>query len=93
MKNDFKFSLVIQNDAFVDLANSPYFFECKKVMSPFFDEPKSFISFIFAVFLLSHYQTIIFDRSIFGKSIILFILVNFILQIYFSNKGKFDFFK
>ena len=53
----------------------------------------SFISFIFAVFLLSHYQTIIFDRSIFGKSIILFILVNFILQIYFSNKGKFDFFK
>lgn len=53
----------------------------------------SFISFIFAVFLLSHYQTIIFDRSIFGKSIILFILVNFILQIYFSNKGNFDFFK
>ena len=53
----------------------------------------SFISFIFAVFLLSHYQTIIFDRSIFGKSIILFILVIFILQIYFSNKGNFDFFK
>ena len=53
----------------------------------------SFISFIFAVFLLSHYQTIIFDRSIFGKSIILFILVNFILQIYFSNKNNFNFFK
>ena len=41
----------------------------------------SFISFIFAVFLLSHYQTIIFDRSIFGKSIILFILVLSLIHI------------
>ncbi len=53
----------------------------------------SFISFILAIFLLSHYQTIVFDRSIFGKSIILLILINFISQIYFSNKGNFDFFR
>tara|TARA_B100001248_G_scaffold59056_1_gene40226 strand:- start:47001 stop:47852 length:852 start_codon:yes stop_codon:yes gene_type:complete len=53
----------------------------------------SFISFILAIFILSHYQTIIFDRTIFGKSIILLILINFISQIYFSNKGNFDFFR
>ena len=48
--DDFKFSLVKQNDAFVDLASSPYFFLCKKVMSPFIDELKSLISFIFSSF-------------------------------------------
>ena len=53
----------------------------------------SFISFILAIFILSHYQTIIFERTIFGKSIILLILINFISQIYFSNKGNFDFFR
>ena len=53
----------------------------------------SFMSFILAIFILSHYQTIIFDRTIFGKSIILLILINFISQIYFSNKGNFDFFR
>ena len=53
----------------------------------------SFLSFILAIFILSHYQTIIFDRTIFGKSIILLILINFISQIYFSNKGNFDFFR
>ena len=53
----------------------------------------SFMSFILAIFILSYYQTIIFDRTIFGKSIILLILINFISQIYFSNKGNFDFFR
>ena len=63
-KNDFKFSLVIQNDAFVDLACSPYFFECKKVMSPFFDELKSLISFIFSSEKDWSYIDINFNKSL-----------------------------
>ena len=51
-------------NAFVDLACSPYFFECKKVMSPFFDEPKSFISFIFSFEIDWFFIDVNFSKSL-----------------------------
>jgi 4-hydroxybenzoate polyprenyltransferase len=53
----------------------------------------SFISFMSAIFALCLYQVSVFDRTFIGQLVILVILLNFIAQIYFSNKGNFDFFK